>query len=372
MKAKILLSVLLVFSVAIAWAQYTTNKVVGKKNAALRDSLIAEEYPYMLPIWGKKVTKKGYNLPYSAGLSVQYLWQQSDITINNLQVGFNDGPLYNLDQIIRFNKATATSSGANLRADFWLFPFLNIYGIFAKSKTSTAINAGLWIPDSSTWNNVLNFSTKASFDATTFGFGVTPTIGVGGYFIVLDANFTWSDIQELSKPAFVFVFGPRFGKNFVFKNPERNLAVWVGGFRVQINSGTSGSLNTSELFPVDQWQSNIDTGYMKVAASQEKVDIWWDNLTPVEQKNPINVAKHNSANAALATAGNILDAASQAVTNAGNSTVQYSLDKKQTNMWNFLVGSQFQLNKSWMFRVEYGFLGTRQQFIGGIQYRFGL
>jgi hypothetical protein len=139
-----------------------------------------------------------------------------------------------------------------------------------------------------------------------------------------------------------------------------------------MNSGTSGSLNTSELFPVDQWQSNIDTGYVKVAASQEKVDTWWDNLTPVEQKNPINVAKHNTANAALATAGNILDAASQAVTNAGNSTVQYSLDKKQTNMWNFLVGSQFQLNKSWMFRVEYGFLGTRQQFIGGIQYRFGL
>jgi hypothetical protein len=372
MKTKICLAIILLSFLSEASAQYTTNKVVGKKNAALLDSLKAEEYPYMLPIWGKKITRKGFNLPYSAGLSVQYLWQKSDIEINNLQVGFNNGPLYNLDQIIRFNSATASSSGANLRADFWLFPFLNLYAILAKSKTSTAINAGLWVPDSSTWNNILNFSTKASFDATTFGFGATPTIGIGGFFLALDMNFTWSDIQELSKPTFVFVFGPRFGKNFVFKNPKRNLAIWAGGFRVQINSGTSGSLNTSDLFPVDQWQSKIDTGYMKVAASQEKVDAWWDNLTPVEQKNPLNIAKHNTANAALSTAGNILDAASQAVNSAGNSTVQYSLDKKQANMWNFLVGGQFQLNKSWMFRAEFGFLGTRQQFLGGIQYRFGL
>jgi hypothetical protein len=41
-------------------------------------------------------------------------------------------------------------------------------------------------------------------------------------------------------------------------------------------------------------------------------------------------------------------------------------------MWNFLVGSQFQLNKHWMLRAEVGFMGSRQQFISGIQYRFGL
>jgi hypothetical protein len=39
-------------------------------------------------------------------------------------------------------------------------------------------------------------------------------------------------------------------------------------------------------------------------------------------------------------------------------------------MWNFLVGTQFQIDKSWMIRAELGFLGTRSQFIGGLQYRF--
>ena len=352
-------------------AQYTTNKVVGKKNEALRDSLQATDYPYMLPIWGKKVVKKGFDLPYSAGVSAQYLWQQSDIVINNLQVGFNNGPKYNLDQLIRFDKSQTTSNGINLRPDFWLFPFLNIYAIFAASKTSTAIQAGIWVPDSTSWKKILDINTKANFNATTFGFGATPTFGIGGFFLTMDMNFTWSDIAELDKPAFAFVFGPRLGKNFRFPNhPEKSLAVWAGGFRIQLNSGTSGSLNTSELFPTDQWQSKIDTGYIKVDNSQQQVNAWWNNLTPAEQKNPVNVAKYNTANAALATAGNILDAASQVVTNASNSTIQYSLDKKPKNAWNFIIGTQFQINKSWMIRAEYGFLGSRQQFIGGLQYRF--
>jgi hypothetical protein len=372
MFCKIVFAIFFLCGTISAFGQYTTDKVIGQKHEALRDSLKTMEYPYLLPIWGQKVIKKGYNLPYSAGLSIQYLWQQSDILINNLQVGFNNGPKYNLDDIIRFDGAQATSNGVNFRPDFWLFPFLNVYAIFAQSKTSTAVNCGLWVPDSSGFHKILDFSTKANFNATTAGFGVTPTFGIGGYFMVLDFNFTWSDIDALDKPAFVFNFGPRLGKNFTFKNPDRSLAVWIGGFRLKINSNTSGSLSTSELFPTDQWQSNIDTAYMKVASSQENVNTWWAGLTPVEQKNPVNIAKYNASNAALARAGEILDAASTAVTNAGQSTVQYSLDKKQKQMWNFIIGSQFQLNKSWMIRAEYGFLGSRMQFIGGLQYRFGL
>jgi len=352
-------------------AQYTTNKVVGKKNEALRDSLKASEYPYLLPIWGQKVVSKGFNLPYSAGLSVQYLWQKSDVTISNLEIGFNNGPKYNLDQIVRFDKAQTTTNGINLRPDFWILPFLNVYGILARSNTSTAIQAGVWIPDSTSWKKILEINTKANFVATTYGFGFTPTIGVGGFFLALDMNFTWSDIDELDQPAYAFVFGPRFGKNFRFpKNPDMNIAVWAGGFRVKLNTGTSGSLNASDLFPTDQWGGKIDTGYAKVDNAQQQVNAWWANLSPVEQKNPVNIAKYNTANAALATAGNVLDAASQVVTNAGNTTVQYSLDKKPTNMWNFIVGSQFQINKSFMIRAEVGFLGTRTQFIGGLQYRF--
>ena len=60
------------------------------------------------------------------------------------------------------------------------------------------------------------------------------------------------------------------------------------------------------------------------------------------------------------------------MSNSETATVQYSLDKRVKNMWNMVVGTQFQLNKHWMIRAEYGFLGSRSQFVGGLQYRFGL
>ena len=91
---------------------------VGKKNEELSDSLKKSEYPYILPIWGAKATKRGFNLPYSAGLSMQYIWQKSDLIIDNLQVGFNNGPLINLDEVVRFNNATSNAQGLNVQTGY--------------------------------------------------------------------------------------------------------------------------------------------------------------------------------------------------------------------------------------------------------------
>ena len=77
------------------------------------------------------------------------------------------------------------------------------------------------------------FSSKANFNATGFGFGVTPTMGVGGGWLALDMNVTWTDVSALDKPVFTFVFGPRLGKSFKFKKPESNISFWAGGFRIQ-------------------------------------------------------------------------------------------------------------------------------------------
>ena len=119
-------ALLLLSSVSLVRAQYTTDKVVGKKHQEYLDSVKSAEYPYVLPILGKKAYQKGFSLPYSAGLSVNFITQKSDIIIENLKVGFNNGELYDLDNIIRFNAAESRGSGLNIRPDFWLFPFLDV------------------------------------------------------------------------------------------------------------------------------------------------------------------------------------------------------------------------------------------------------
>ena len=373
MKKILSLIVLAIGLISQTQGQVYTNKVVGAKNDALKDSIIAKPYPYVLPIWGAKATARGYDLPYSAGLSLNYLTQKSDLIIQDLYVGFNNGPMYDLDEIIRFNNSVASAEVLTLRPDVWVLPFLNVYAILGQAKTSTEINAGVWIPDTTnTWREVTSFSSTAKFNATSFGFGMTPTLGVGGGWMALDMNVVWTDVDALEKPVFTFVFGPRFGKSFKLKKPERNIALWAGGFRVKFSSETKGSLSLSEVLPVDGLQDKVDNGIAKVGEAQVNVDEWWNGLTPVEQKNPVNEAKYETANRVLETTGNILNSADAALNDDQTATVQYSLNKSLKNMWNFIVGSQFQLNKHFMIRAEYGFLGSRQQFMTGLQYRFGL
>jgi len=131
-------------------------------------------------------------------------------------------------------------------------------------------------------------------------------------------------------------------------------------------------MNLGEVIPVDELQVKVDNGIQKVGENQIAVDEWWAGLTPVEQKNPVNVAKYETANRALGTAGDVLNAADAALNDDESATVQYSLDKTLKDKWNFVVGSQYQLNKHWMIRAEYGFLGSRVQFMTGLQYRFRL
>lgn len=354
-------------------AQVYTDKVVGKKNESFIDSLKNSEYPYTLPIWGEKATALGYKLPLSAGLSINYFGQESDLVIENLMVGFNNGPLYDLDELVRFEKAVAGASAVNLRPDIWLLPFLNVYAIFSKAKTSTSIDAGLWIPDTSNMRTeIASISTTANFDATAFGLGMTPTLGVGGGWMALDMNFVWTDVSALNKPVFTFVFGPRLGKSFQLKKPDQNIAVWVGGFRVKLSSSTVGSLPLDDIFDTDGLQEKVDNGIVIVGDRQMEVDEWWDGLSTIEQNNPINKAKYETANRTLEKAGNVLNSIDGALNDENSATIQYSLEKRVKDMWNFVVGSQFQLNKHLMLRAEYGFLGSRTQFLGSIQYRFGI
>ncbi|MDW7693547.1 hypothetical protein R9C00_02235 [Flammeovirgaceae bacterium SG7u.111] len=346
-----------------------TNKEVGKKNTELIDSLKNTEYPYVLPIWGDKATKAGFSLPYSAGLGVNYLWQESELVINNLNVGFNGSQKYLLDDIVRFNEATSRSNIVNFRPDVWLLPFLNVYGIFAKSSSSTFVDYSIYAPIGDGFEEIINLTSEAKFDGTSAGFGLTPTMGVGNGWIALDMNFTWTDIDALDKPAFSFVFGPRMGKSFKLKKPERNVAIWVGGFRVKLNSDTNGQLPLGDVLETEGINEKLDNGFIRLEEAQMKLDTWWAGLTSVEQK--IYQGVYDRGNEAIGKVGGLLTGVSNAVDRLEDSTVEYTLDKKQKSLWNFLVGSQLQINKHWMIRAEAGFLGTRTQFLGGLQYRFG-
>ena len=141
---------------------------------------------------------------------------------------------------------------------------------------------------------------------------------------------------------------------------------------MKLSAETNGSILLSEVIQLDELQTRVDDGLVKVSEGQTNINNWWNGLTEVQQKNPINKAKFETANRVLETTGNVLNSVDGALNDENSATVQYSLNKRPKDMWNFIIGSQYQINKHLMLRAEYGFLKSRTQFMAGIQYRFGL
>jgi len=325
-------------------AQYSSIDV-GKKHEAYRDSLKNIDYDYMFPIWGQKVYEKGFDIPYPVGVMANYIWMKQNIVIDNMHLGFtgpnNDVPLTAID-FIDFGENISTVNGFNVRPDLWILPFLNVYGLFGRGNSKTEVN--LVAP--------INLTSIVEQEVDTKGVGIMGAGGIGKYWFSVDANWTWSKPELLDKSVKVKVLGIRVGRTFNFNHkPESNLAFWIGGMRTEMNTDTAGQLTLNEALPQSVWDRKDE-----VVADYE---VWktnnYDDLTFL-QKQAVD---------------QVIDPLVEAIDNRnGESIIKYGMDKQVQQLWNGVVGAQYQLNKRWMLRSEGGILGNRKSFFVSVNYRF--
>ncbi len=332
---------LIVLSFLQLKAQYTTTKI-KTINEAYRDSLKQVEYKYTFPILGQGAYKKGFDIPYPAGIMGNYMWMKQNIVLDNLQLGLKtdnvDIPLTDVS-FIQFGENDNTSYSLNVRPDLWVLPFLNVYGIFGYGESNTEVN--IVAP--------IELVSAVDQSLTTAGFGVMGAGGIGPVWFSVDANWTWSKPALLDKPVLVKVLGIRVGHTFVFKNkPQSNIALWAGAMRVEMNSETSGEIKLIDALPPEAWdrRDEIVNNYYD----------WYNNeATPVQK----------------IAADKVLTPIVERIENAdGESIVRYGMDKQVKEKWNGTIGGQYQLNKRWMFRTEAGLIGNRKSFLISINYRF--
>ena len=333
---------LLVFFIANnCAAQYATRKL-GEKEQAYIDSLKRIEYNYTFPIWGQKAYAQGFDIPYPVGFMANYLWMKQSLVFENFQLGIQtesvDIPLTDVD-FIGFGENTNSSYALNVRPDLWIFPFLNVYGLFGYGRSTTDVNL------------VEPFELKSVVEQgiRTAGFGVMGAFGIGPLWTSVDANWTWTKPELLDEPVRVTVLGVRLGKTFTFKQkPERNVALWAGGMRVKMASSTNGEIRLGDAIPQETWD--------RVDEIVDDYNTWYNSLDPITKGIVDNTPFPD-----------IIDALDRA---DGNALIRYGMDKRPAEKWNFLIGGQFQVNKSWMIRSEGGLIGDRKSFMMSVNYRF--
>ena len=341
MKRIILATSLLTFAFT-ASAQYATKKVMKKKQA-YTDSIKQVQYDYIFPILGQKAYKAGFDIPYPAGVMANFMIIDQGILLDNMQLGLKtdnaDIPLTNVDEFIKFGDNSNKSYTVNVRPDIWVFPFLNVYGLFGYGSSETTVRL----------TEPVEFTSVVQQGMRTTGFGVMGAFGIGPIWTSIDANWTWNKPELLEKPVNVSVLGIRFGKTFSFnQHPERNFAIWAGGMRVRMGSTTVGQIKLIDALPPEVWERRDEF--------VDRYDQWYDSQPGFIQdkidESPLP---------------DIVDRIEQA---DGDAIIRYGMDKQVKEEWNGIFGAQFQLNKRWMFRTEWGLIGDRKSALGSVNYRF--
>jgi hypothetical protein len=275
-----------------------------------------------------------------------YFWVNQGIDINNFQLGFEnaydgllDFPLQPLsDSILDFGNNSNRSWSFNVRPDLWIFPFIDLYGIFGYGQSQTTIEVNAFQYTS----NPIRFTSVVDQGITTYGAGVLLAGGVGPVWISMDNNITWNKPELLDEATMAWVMGLRMGKLFRFKNkPQSNLSFWAGTMYLSMQSKTIGAIALRDAIP--DFDNTKQQLIQDLEDKKGETGIIGDKLIDrlieeIEQRN-------------------------------GESEVSYAMDKKAKKPWNALIGMQYQINKTWQFRAEGG-LGNRKSILLSLNYRF--
>lgn len=326
-------------------AQNPSRKHLGGKHQAYYDSLMKMDYGHVFPILGDKVYKRGFDIPWPFGCMVNSFYGKQGIDISDIRVGIQGpdstlGPA-DLSQVIEFSDVTAKAYNVNLRADMYILPFLNVYGLLA------------WLPRANTKVQLakpVQLTTDPSQHGWAYGFGIMGAGGVGPAWIQADYNATWADMQLLDNKVFTQVTGIRVGHVFPSRrSPEKNISLWIGMMGIFINNETKGQIKLADAFP--------DLSQDKIDAIKDSYNQWYNGLSPVGQKVVDKIVEQLQAK----VDGHSID----------DITITYEMNKAVKSRWAGLMGIQYQFSKRWQLRMESNFIGgDRFSLLTSINYRF--
>ncbi len=329
-----------------SWAQYSQVQI-SKKQQHYTDSLKKVVYHHTFPILGQKAYQMGVDMPYPAGIMTNYFYANQGLIIENMQLGLQTSnqniPLTPVE-FIGFKNNSVKANTFMARPDLWIFPFLDVYGIFGYGTTTTTVNI----------STPVVFTSVVTQNVRTAGFGFTGAFGLGIFFLAADMNWTWNKPDKLDDPVPAQTLSFRLGHTFKFaEHPQKNIGIWAGALRARFGAGTVGEIRLSDALPPEVWQRKDEI--------VNQYNAWYNGLDP---SNPADKLKMATADKVLTPIIDRIDAAD------GSATVRYALDKRPVNEWNMIVGAQYQVNKRWVFRTEGGFLGDRTTLLLSANYRF--
>lgn len=190
------------------------------------------------PLLANLAVEMGYELPLPFGVQEVYTWLRPDAFVDEVRVGFGGAPPTTVVPL-SVGKPDIESHTIVTRVDGWLLPFLNVYGLAGYSTVDTfvpiTVTNPLPGPD-------VTIPINTSFSGPTWGGGSTLVVGYQNFFAMVDANYTYVDLDEFESEISKGTVGLRSGLQGRWRHLKG--AVWLGAMYIDGETTLEGVVNT--------------------------------------------------------------------------------------------------------------------------------
>jgi hypothetical protein len=303
--------------------QTTTYATLGNRDSGthiLNDDGSKKIWPHALPFFGQKVISLGYDLPDPFGLSMVVTDMSQSLQISNLRVSTGDqnGP-YVPTPFVSFDQSESEAFSTEVKFDFWLFPFMNVYLLagYIDGSANVPLEVGIEgaldflghggiCPDNPPIPSLrpgfcdesAPIDAKPSYYGTNYGIGTVLAGGWGHYFLAIPISYVYSDLSNLSQTIETLDVEILIGRVFNLKHPDRQVEFFIGGMYLDATQEIKNSI-----------------------------------LLPFSELDP----------------------------SLPDETIYYEIHEDNTDKWNYIFGGQFQFTRNWAIQGQVGFGGSRDQ-----------
>ncbi len=228
------------------------------------------EYDRVFPFFGQNLVNRGYKLPLPIGLSIIAVTNIQDQTLTDVNLTMGKGVVPPKDVELRPFPAvnidsTSDTQNLQLKADLWIFPFLNVYGLIGKVTGDASVNVIIDLADapviclpnpipsrpptcsSNTFNGEFLLPLRSQVDRTTGTLGLTAAYSIGSWFTALTAAYTDSTGDDATDISSINA-GLRAGRR-LFLQKGTLLTPFIGINYLDINTRVQGVSTLKDAFP---------------------------------------------------------------------------------------------------------------------------
>ena len=268
-----------------------------------------------LPFMAQQVVDLGFELPNPYGVAIISGRIEQDLILENLAIGINGPPDQEIN-FVDFGTPSVENSLLQLKLDAWILPFLNVFttvGVFDGDATIP-----LKLEGSDLFPQLCAITPNAPTCVRTFSAIANPAYEGSNVSVGMNLAMGWD----------------RF---FVA------LPVTYAWTDVDIIEDTANALNITPRIGMTGDMGNRGSVAVFVGATYLR--------TEVDIAGSVDIDTPGGPD------GDV-------------TTFAFRIDQRNRDRWNYLLGFNWDLNKRWSVMAEAGFGGSRENFIGGVTYRF--